>query len=192
MKGSTVDQNRFGALMRSLTGAASRRDVARGLTAAGLGLGSMRLPDLVEAKKKRKNKKKRKKARPNAFGCLEVGDPCKTEEQCCSGICEGKKSKRKCRAHDAGSCLTGAQIDVCGGPAVACTSSFGQPGQCATTTGNAAYCLAAIYCHACTTDVECQEANGGLLGPNAACFHCAGDVCPEAGGTACAGPFDLL
>ncbi|MGH2617078.1 MAG: hypothetical protein ACRDJC_17740, partial [Thermomicrobiales bacterium] len=105
-----MDQHRLTVVTRTLTSLPSRRDVLRGLFGAGLGLAAIRLPNVAAAKKKRR---KVKKARPNAFGCLEVGDPCKTADQCCSGICQGKKPKKgkkdksKCIAHNVGECGVG-------------------------------------------------------------------------------------
>jgi hypothetical protein len=90
-----LNQHRIAVVTRSLTSVPSRRDVLRGLVGAGLGLGAARLPAVVAAKKKRK-----KKVKPNAFGCLNVDAACKNADQCCSGICEGKK----CRAHGIGTC----------------------------------------------------------------------------------------
>jgi hypothetical protein len=152
-------------------------------------------PDAAARKRHKHTNKKRKKdktPKPNAFGCLDVGAACKTAEQCCSNICEGKQGKRKCRAHDASTCSAGAQSDECGGTDISCTTSFLEPGICGTTTGNAGYCFpgtAGSECFACTTDVECQEANGGQWGPYAACLRCVD--CMATGGTACAGPFGL-
>lgn len=87
---------------RLLFDAPSRRDVLRGLAAVGLGLGAVHLPALTEAKKKRKRKRKKKQKpiKPNEYGCFEVGDPCHSADDCCSGICEGKK----CRAHGTDVC----------------------------------------------------------------------------------------
>ena len=86
-----MDQLRLSTLSRSLTAVPSRRDVLRGLVGAGIGLGIGRVPEVAEAKKKRKRKKQDKPHKPNAFGCLDVGDPCRTAGQCCSGICEGNR-----------------------------------------------------------------------------------------------------
>ncbi|MGH2618506.1 MAG: hypothetical protein ACRDJC_25020, partial [Thermomicrobiales bacterium] len=158
------------------------------LAAAGVGLGVARLPDDAGAKTRRKRKKP-KQPRPNAFGCLDVGDSCTRASQCCSGICEGKKGKRRCRAHDTGGCSAGLTPAAgCGGTAdIACTTSRGQPGRCATTTGNAGYCVAEFHSYSdfsCKTDVDCLVVSDGFLGPDAACVLCAdGD-----GGTLCATP----
>jgi hypothetical protein len=127
----------------------------------GIGVAGVRWPE-VTAKKQRK---KKKKARPNAFGCLDVGDPCKNADQCCSGICEGKKGKRKCRAHGAGSCQT--DYDGCNGLVAVC----GTAGFCFRTTGNASFCGGpGGNCMVCAKDADCEPTHG----PGAACVVCAG------------------
>ncbi len=182
-KGTTVNQHRFDGLTRSLASVPSRRDVLRGLAGAGLELGAARLPGVVAAGETRR---KVKKARPNAFGCLDVGNRCKNADQCCSGLCRGKRGKRRCRAHNTEGCTAGAPPHICDLGNRPCTSSLGDPGFCQTTTGKAGYCAAGGMCHACTTDAECRTAQGGQFGPLAACVRCAG--CTLTGGTACAGP----
>jgi hypothetical protein len=164
-----------GALLTSLP---SRRDLLRGLAGAGLGLETIRLPDLAAARKKRKLKKnKDKKPKPNAFGCFSVGATCKTAAQCCSGICDGKKGKRQCRAHNTDGCT--AQFDGCQTLVSACHGS----GYCFRTTGNASFCggLGGI-CMACARDVDCEP----TFGPGAACVVC--DKCSgenDSNGTSC-------
>jgi hypothetical protein len=180
-----MNHNRFDALTRTLISVPSRRHLLRGLAGAGLGLGGTRLPDLAEAKKKRKRKKKGKKAKPNAFGCLNVGDPCKSEEQCCSGICEGKKGKKRCQAHDAGICTVG--LNICTGAVARCNADNPSCG-CVLTTGNAGFCGdftdgANNLCRDCSEDTDCQEE----FGPGAACVALGGicaAICPDTG-TAC-------
>ena len=176
-----MDPLRLSTLSRSLIRIPSRRDVLRVLAAAGFGLGVARFPAVAVAKRTRP-----KKARPNAFGCLNVGDPCRRARQCCSGSCQGKKGRKRCKAHDTGGCAAGADLEVCGGTNVACTTSLGKPGLCATTTGNAGYCLAIGDCAPCKTDRDCQIVAGGQLGPRAACVQCA--ECTGTGGTLCVGP----
>jgi hypothetical protein len=157
--------------------------VLLGLAGAGLALGLARGPDAVIAGSQRRKKPGR--PRPNAYGCLNVGDRCKRAAHCCSGICEGKKGRRSCRAHGAGGCVAGTQPKDCGGTNVDCTTSLGRLGFCATTTGNAAYCWAVKDCVACRTDADCRTARDGLFGPEAACLRCAS--CTATGGTLCAG-----
>jgi hypothetical protein len=177
-----LDSLQFDELTRSLS--KSRRALLTGalaLTAEWFGNSN------AEARKKRKHRKrktvKQRAAKPNAYGCIDVGDLCQNGSQCCSGTCAGKKGKRTCRAHDVGDCQAGAEPDFCGVTDIACTTSGGQPGACATTTGNAGYCLVSGDCYACRTDLDCQRAGGGILGPTAACIQCFG--CAEHGGTAC-------
>lgn len=161
----------------------SRRDLLRGLTSVGLALPIARPPDSA-AKKKRKRRNKRKIKR-NAFGCVNVGSHCKSIDQCCSGICQGKQGKKKCQAHDQSTCQAGQQQDLCGGQTILCRSALGSEGTCDTTTGNAGYCVADGDCTVCTKDADCFA----LCGPQAACIVCAG--CEEEFvniTTACVGP----
>jgi hypothetical protein len=181
-----MDEHRIPVWIRSLGGFPSRRDVCRGLVGAGLALSAARLPDAAAAKKKRKHKKRKPRATPNEFGCLEVGDPCQSADQCCSGACVETNGNRKCQAHDVGSCSALAEPEACGGTDVFCVTSSGQDGTCGTTTGKAGYCIAGGECSACKTDADCQAAENGLFGPHAACVRCAD--CNETGGTACAAP----
>ena len=171
-----MDASRFDRLTRSVATPASRRSVL-----AALGVAITALPPTVGAKKRRRRKVKR-----NEFGCVDVGGFCKNGGQCCSGICAGNKGKRKCRAHDAGTCQPGARSESCdatGGGDVPCTTSLGFTGGfCETTTGGAGYCAIAGDCFPCTKDEECQ----GFCGTRAACI-----VCPDCTGdvqTACVNP----
>src|SRR5688572_19569171 len=177
--------SRFDALTRSLAVSPTRRGVLQrlaGVLALGL-LGS--LPRVVSSKKGKRNKPKK-----NAFGCLNVGQPCRGKNgKCCSGICQGKKPKKgkkdksRCVGHDGSTCLPGQHMEECGGVAnVACATSVGLAGSCATTTGNAAYCLSSGECFPCTRDADCQA----VCGPRAACIQCATE-CAGRGGTACMG-----
>jgi hypothetical protein len=163
-----VDVTRFLVLARWMTAGPSRREVLRGLAGAGIGLGVARLPDLASAKKKTK---------PNAFGCLEVGDPCQSEEQCCSGICDGKKGKRKCRAHGAGTCrqdLTG----LCSDPPTLATCNDSETCFCLRTTANSNFCaeLGQKLCTDCQKDADC-EALG--LPSGSACLPTEGALCAD-------------
>jgi hypothetical protein len=175
-----VNHNGFAVLPRSLADLPSRRDVLRGLIGAGLGVGAVRLPAGAAAGKTR-----RPHVRRNASGCVNVGGYCRNDDQCCSGICEGRRRKRKCRAHDTGGCRAGNQPQGCNGTDIVCTTSTGNPkGVCATTTGNGGYCVYSGGCYPCQTDADCQE----LCGPRGACFLC--DDCPDTGGTSCGSPDD--
>jgi hypothetical protein len=156
-----MDATRFDLLARTLAMASSRRQALSALLLGGVAL---------------THGAGESEAGP---GCKNVGKKCKKKKDCCSGICKGKKGKKKCKAHDTGGCLAGQQQEECGGDAtIACTTSAGETGFCETTTGNAAYCAADIDCFACTKDADCRP----FCGPQAACVACTD--CP--GGVGCA------
>jgi hypothetical protein len=175
------------AMTRTWTILPSRRDVLRGLAGAGLGLGSARLPVVVAARKKRQHKNKEKKARPNAFGCLEVGDPCKNATQCCSGSCDGRKGNKRCRAHDTGVCDQEAP-GYCESASPFQTRCNNQSNCfCTRTTAGSNICgtvNAPSVCTDCKKDADC-EALGLPLGSACVPFsegNCAGNC---EGGMAC-------
>ena len=57
-------------------------------------------------------------------GCKNVGRKCQRARQCCSGVCRGKKDKKRCKAHDSGGCRGGQRSTGCGGSVdIDCTSS---------------------------------------------------------------------
>ena len=162
--------------------ALSRRDLA-----GALGLGAVAIADLAAAKNKHKHRHKhRKKVRRNAFGCVNVGGFCKTDDHCCSGICQGKKDKRTCQAHDQSTCQPGQQQPFCNPSQVTtlCTTSTSGDGICEMTTGKAPYCQDGIGCFPCRKDVDCVP----LCGPQAACVRCSGCIGQAGTETACAGP----
>jgi hypothetical protein len=168
-----VETDRFDGLARSVSTLLSRRSIA-----GRLGLGVLALPGLAEAKKHKH--KKKKKVKFNDFGCVDVGKFCKNSGQCCSGICKGKKGKRKCKAHDASTCT--ADQDACFGSPTLCAPGAGGTGECTRTTGDASYCFASGDCFACTKDADCVP----FCGAGAACIVCASE-CATTGGTACGG-----
>jgi hypothetical protein len=169
-----VETARFDHLTRAFATLLSRRTLA-----GALGLGTLALPSLIDAKKK-KRKKKKKKAKFNDFDCVNVGDFCKNAGQCCSGICQGKKGKKKCKAHNASTCQPGQ--DVCIANIVGCTTDTGAPGACVRTTGEAGYCQASGDCFPCQQDADCIA----VCGAGAACIVCPS--CDEGGvQTACVG-----
>jgi hypothetical protein len=185
-----VDQNRCVPLLRALRRVPSRRDVFHGLAATGLGLGMARLPGSVEAKKKHKRKHKVKKAKPNAFGCLDVGDPCQNADQCCSGICEGKKGQKHCQAHDTGPCDQEV-AGFCESAGPTQTRCENRPECfCLQTTGESTICgttLEPSACADCRKDADC-EAQGFPAGSSCVPFsegNCAG-LCET--GMACVAP----
>ena len=171
-----MDIDRFARLTRAVSTLLSRRTLAGTLSLSVLGL-----PSLADAKKKHKKRKKRKKkVKFNAFGCVDVEKFCNNGRQCCSGICNGEKGKKTCKAHDASTCQPGQ--DVCAGVVATCVSAAGENGACVRTTGNAGYCQVSAVCRSCTKDIDCQA----TCGPQAACIVCEVDCGPN--GTGCVGP----
>lgn len=170
-----MDAHDFDLLTRVVSTQLPRRSLA-GL----LGLGALGMSSLAEAKKK-KNRKKKKKVKRNDFNCVDVGKYCKNNGQCCSGICKGKKNKRKCKAHDESTCQAGQ--DTCLGTNPGCATTAGFMGECATTTGKAPYCFSSGDCFPCSKDTDCES----ILGAGAACTVCAQCVPETPRGTACVG-----
>jgi hypothetical protein len=113
-------------------------------------------------------------------GCKNIGKKCKKKKDCCSGVCKGKKGKKKCKAHDTGGCQ--AMAATCS-QNIDCTTSTGEMGDCFTTTGNAGYCANAGECFPCTRDADCRP----FCGPQAACARCTACL-PGTPTTACLGP----
>lgn len=169
-----MDGARRDTLVRSLP--QSRRSLLGGLLLAPGWLGISR----VDAKKRR-HKKRKPKAKPNEFGCLDVGNPCKSSEQCCSGICEG----RKCRAHGTGTCPQD-RVGICLAaaeevPFLKCNNSASC--FCYTTTAGSSFCAEGgplfdegASCADCQTDADCVT-----LG------YPAGSACAPVGTGYCAG-----
>jgi hypothetical protein len=184
-----MDQNRFAAVTRAVSGLPYRRDVLRGLGGMSLGWGLSHLGQSVEAKKKGKDKPR--KPKPNQYGCLEVGDPCGRSTQCCSGICKGKKGKKTCQGHGTatcrqkgpGTCLAdNTDLLHCGSS----TDCF-----CFRTTAGSYFCGDWFgdtkICHACAQDADCEAL--GL--PGSACVPVARGQCAAAnceGGMMCMAP----
>jgi hypothetical protein len=167
-----MNEPRFERWARALSGPASRRQTILASILGGLTL----LRGGHEATAKKRKKKNIKK---NDFGCVNVGGLCKNKGQCCSGICKGKKGRKRCKAHDTGGC-TGEQ-DTCAGVLVPCKTATGEDGACARTTGNAGYCNGGGFCFPCRRDADCHA----RCGPQAACIVCETECGPN--GTACVG-----
>ncbi len=172
---------RFDSLVRSLHG--SRRALlAGGIAVSASWLGA---PAIDARNKNKKRKNDRPKPKPNEFGCLEVGDPCKSEDQCCSGVCDGKKGKRACRAHDTGTCKQDGQLVPCNN-----RTTCG----CFRTTAGSDICselFGPSACAACQRDADCEALGfpaGSACGPSPipcdtgamACFVPCGAQVPEA------------
>lgn len=183
-KEGVMEGAQFDNLLRGL--ATSRRTYIGGLLASA---GGWLTPATGESKRKGKKRKPRK-GKPNAFGCLNVGKLCKSADQCCSGICEGKKRKRKCVAHGTGTCdQQGPEICV-PDPPIALTCNNDMTCRCFRTTGDSIVCARyepAVSCVQCARDADCESA-GLLAGSSCVPFSegpCAGNC---AGGMACVVP----
>jgi len=166
-----VDERRFDWLTRRLADPSSRRRVLSTLAGGALGL----LPVLSwEAA---------------AATCLATGKACKRGSQCCSGLCKGKKGKKKCRPVPFQSLCTtrisvclrdDLTISDCGLGSLVC--------DCQVTTAGRAFCsdsgIDSSDCD-CASDQECQA----RLGAGAACVRRAGNSCDVCRGpTFCALP----
>ena len=124
----------------------------------------------------------------DAAACGSEGDPCRRRGDCCSGLCQGPKGKRRCRARGVGTCQQGEDScranpddvprcngkDFCG---------------CFVTTGGSSFCGTGGDRARCRSDADCVargfpkgsaciEANRGICGEN----------CAELSGTACVLP----
>jgi hypothetical protein len=182
-----MDAQQFDNFARLLGRTSARRPLLGGLVLSPLAGLVARAADDAEAKKKRKKKgRKDKKTKPNAFGCLNMGKACKNESQCCSGICEGKKGKRTCRAHDTSICKVDA--DICAAGQGGRCGIYNANCLCVKTTGDAPFCgdftTPSILCRNCSHDTDCEEE----FGPGAACVVYGGicnSYCPHTGGTSC-------
>lgn len=174
-----MDTDRFDGLTRAVSRLLSRRALT-----ATLGVAALGMSDLAEAKKKKKKRKKRKKKKNqqqvilNDFGCVNVGNFCQNDEQCCSNICEGNE----CQDHDESTCVDGDTS--CGLANIPCTTTLDENGRCFTTTGNAHFCGAdgagSVACFTCTKDADCVPD----FGEGSACILCT--QCEDNNLVACA------
>ena len=191
-----MEADRFDSLTQFLTSAGSRR---RALAALGSLISLGALPASA-----RKGRKKPKTPKTNAFGCLDVGRPCRGKDgACCSGLCQGKKPKKgkkdksTCVAHNEGGCTAERSVCVTGNN----TSLCGPEAVCLATTGNAGFCANAagsgfsqeVNCRPCAKDTDCEAAG---FGPGSACVivdqgFCTSISCAGvngSSGTACLPP----
>jgi len=141
-----MHRDRFDGWTRAVATLLSRRTLA-----GVLAFGALALPGLTEAKKKHRRKKK-KKIKRNQFGCVNVGNFCKHNSQCCSNLCQGKRGKKQCRAHDAQGCEVAHDSCVFG--TTNCLTSAGKNGFCHKTIGNAGFCAFDAGCFPCTRDQD--------------------------------------
>jgi hypothetical protein len=157
-----MGDQRFDSLARHLASGTSRRRALRALAAGTLGLLGGMLGNRAVAK-----------------ACLREGKDCKRGSQCCSGSCQGKKGKQKCRRVPVQSictiknslCPGGAVRTECGTGALSCA--------CLETTQGHAFCALNQNTAQtpCTSNAECDA----RIGQGAACVRvgngCAATVC---------------
>jgi hypothetical protein len=171
-----MDERLFDALARSFATPRPRRSALRFLTGGALAgiLGGRRLADVKAAKGR----------------CKRIGKPCKRSRQCCSGICSGRKGRKKCREHDVGTCPAGSNSCELG-VRIACNGD--ESCGCFGTRGGGRFCGNGelFACVACTRDAECT-ARG--FPPGSACIAlsgpCLGACAGEGTVTACVPPCD--
>jgi len=159
-----MDADRFDALTRTLTsGERSRRRLLAGLAGSAAAAVAVAL-GFAEAGALH-------------YDCRHVGKPCTRNSQCCSSRCLGRRDRKKCQAHHAGTCRVEQNY---------CTNSLARCGGgscvCYRTTGGANFCASTreMECDAvCSTDAQCAN----LLGtPGAACvvrggINCSTEYC---------------
>lgn len=190
-----MEQARFDVVTHALTHVPSRRDVLRGMAGAGLGLGTLKITGIVDARKKKR--KRKKKIRPlvlNQYGCVDAGQACRGNSAlCCSGICEGaaprkgKPDQSRCVSHNTGVCTLDTNTCEVGADVPCGPSDLRRV--CTVTTGNAAFCAdvsagTATHCRVCRRDTDCQSE----FGAGAACVLLGGGctpLCVATGRTAC-------
>jgi hypothetical protein len=163
-----------------------------GLAAGGVAgtlLGpAMSLPGETTAEKRRRRRSK--KPKKNAFGCVNVGKPCRGKDSlCCSGRCQGKapkkgeKDKSRCAAHHVGPC-TAAQNE-CGDDTYSGCNPDLPSSACYRTTGEASFCGNAVVggCIDCRKDADCEAYE---FPKGSACVKCP--ACESGEKTACISP----
>lgn len=175
------DGKRLDWLRNTLLGLPSRRDVLRGIAATGIGLVSVAVPASAGAKPKQQRKRRKpgqRPAKPNRYGCRKVDDSCRRHRQCCSGVCAGKRGRKRCRRHGAGTCsqTRPALCEAASQLTTLCNNSSNCA--CVRTTSGSAYCgsLVTSSCVPCKRDADCVKQG----------FH-RGSACAPFGTGNCAG-----
>jgi hypothetical protein len=183
--------SRFDTLTRRISPLLTRRGLA-----SVLGLSAIALPGLATGKKKRHHKRKRKHKKQkrvtfNAFGCVDVGGFCQTDDHCCSGTCTGATGNKTCQAHETSGCQLAddscahEESTPCPGDASSATTSGSAHKAlrlCFQTTGKAGFCGIRVgnQCVACAKDADCVAD----FGAGAACVVCP-RFCADGNHTTC-------
>lgn len=172
-----MDDHRFDTMTKRIAAVSSRRSLLGGLAGGALAALLGRAAAGQEAARGGGG-------RPTGR-CLGEKKECRRGAQCCSGVCKGKRGKKKCRrAPGQGTCTTDRNVCAVGNPGIGCNGDFACA--CAVTTGGTAFCgsLFGDSCAACASGADCV----GLGFPaGSACIPVGGDCedCPAAGGTKC-------
>ena len=184
-----MDGFHFDDLIRTLS--QSRRSLLGGALALAGGWQSVASAKARRTPKRHKHKKRGNEPKLNAYGCLNVGVRCKNAGQCCSGVCEGKKGRRTCRAHDTreckqdgpGFCAASNIIDAfCGETACLCYRTTGGSRVCGEELSGVV-----SQCADCHKDRDCEDLG---FPPGSACAPLFGGRCDGAceAGMACIVP----
>jgi hypothetical protein len=154
-----VDASRFDLVVRSLHDSASRRTVAGGTLATGLGafLGFLRWDD-GGARKRKKRKKKRCKGDTKKCGktCIpktECCGACDAAESCCDGVCRNVLTD----GANCGACGITCAIARCQHGTCLCNSGEDCPDicKCALSANGETVCAGPVTDDTCTTDDDC-------------------------------------
>lgn len=134
-----MNPDRFDAMVLALNAAPSRRALLR---AFGAGLSAAVLATLDAPQ-------------DAAAACKRDGNKCQKDDQCCSGKCQGKKRKRKCRADpDARGCTTDDPY------ATNCPDSNDADHFCWVTVSGKPFCGVATGCFNCASNGDCVNKTG--------------------------------
>ncbi|MDQ3779874.1 MAG: hypothetical protein M3354_04905 [Chloroflexota bacterium] len=169
-----MDDSRFDNLVKALTSESrSRRGVLRGLAAGLLGIGLSTLGSGARA-----------------AACKQNGRRCRNGNQCCSGLCTGKKDRKKCRrAPGQGTCTIAKDTCTIGGQAAACDPGLTGACSCFRRPNGAAFCadtttFDCLPCAECPAGTTCVRARNGI------CVSCP--VGSGATDTICVRPCEVI
>lgn len=157
-----MDQHRFDALLMRLTKEPRSRRLALRLVVSTVLAGALAGGG----------------ARLAAAACKQNGRPCDGGNQCCSGVCRGKRGRKKCRpAPGQGSCTIAKDTCKVGGVVGACASGGGEGCACLRRPSGAAFCadLTTIDCLPCA---QCPTGTTCVRAPFNSCSTCGhGTLC---------------
>ena len=134
-----MDPKRFDALAIAAGAASSRRGVLR---TAGVGAIASLLAEVHRVEEA-------------GAACQSDGAKCRRATECCSGACEGKKKKRKCRAAPGAlGCTIDDPYDT------RCPGSTDPDHFCWITLAGKPLCGRAVRCFACASNADCVSETG--------------------------------